>query len=74
MSMETESLVNDGARYQCTFRFTANGDTWRCPKDAVAAVTESDYEAIVANLPSTITLHGRAMCQTHLNMMEEYRH
>jgi hypothetical protein len=60
--MPREKLPPDGARYQCSFEFLAYGKPWRCDNDATEAYIDLD----VKDIPKNVALHGRALCETHL--------
>lgn len=64
-----QPLPNDGARYPCCFEFTLHGG-WRCPKDATEALDQATVDGLT--LPSTVVLWGRALCETHLTLVEGY--
>lgn len=67
--MTRESLPDDGASYQCCFDFTEPGfEPWRCPRPATEAVTQEFYNNFEHK---TIFLHGRAMCEAHLLILNQ---
>lgn len=64
-----EKLCDDGADYRCCFEFLTPGyEPWQCPRSATEALDVETYEKL--ELPKTIFLHGRVMCEAHLLMLE----
>jgi hypothetical protein len=57
-----EKLPYDNGRYQCSFEFLGYGKPWRCDSDADEALHADD----MPDIPKNIDLHGRALCETHL--------
>lgn len=63
-----EKLHDDGAAWACCFTTLIDG-VWDCPKDAVAFIGKEAYGKL--KLPKKVFLHGRALCETHLQFFGE---
>lgn len=68
---QREQLPDDGARYRCGFGFTQFED-WRCNKNATHALTHDTLARYTGSgaMGRHVVIHGRAMRDTHLDMIE----
>lgn len=60
------ALPQDGAAFRCCFGTFIDNESWRCPKEAVAAMDEASYRNFRV---TNIRLYGRAMCDGHLTSL-----
>ena len=71
VKLTLEPLVDDGAAYQCCAEiFIPKQPEWRCEKAATQAISHSDLAALSALKLPWLVLHGRAVCDTHIKMIE----
>jgi len=60
------ALPDDGAGFRCCFGTWIDNESWRCPKEATAAMDEDTYRNFKV---TNVSLHGRALCDGHLNLL-----
>lgn len=70
-----EPLFDDGAPYWCGFE-TYFEEVWHCPQRATEALTVEAYEKLKQQLPKSLLIQvaGRALCDTHLEVVERDYH